>query len=438
MSLASSLAILGDGSLPEKYEGLKSHLPSEWIAACLKQHGIASVRKRKLPVEQVVWLVIGMALYRDRPISEIVGRLELVLPGKDGERRGIAKAAIPPARDRLGSEPMAELFGLTAESWAGASADAHRWRGLRLLGMDGSTLRVPDSPENREAFHVCNGSSYPSVRVAALMVLRSRLLRGFAMADCRTSEMTLGRGLASEIPDDSVTVMDRYYYSYALWQAIRTEKTNRHWLVRARKDVMWRVVEEYGPCDQLVEIEVGKATQKKHPELPATIRARAIRDERPGYRPRVLLTSLLDPKLYPGREIGALYVERWELEQGYDEIKTETLEQEETLRSKTPERIRQELWGLTVAYNLIRRQMESVAMECKVAPSRISFRGSLMLLRDLFFWAEVATPGSLPKMMAKMRLNMRYLILPPRRARSYPRRVKSPQRKYLTNRTHPS
>ena len=87
MSLASTLAALSDGSLPTTFDGLRTHLPLEWIKACLEEGGMASLRRRKLPVENVVWLIVGMGLLRNRPIAEIVERLDLVLPGKDGQRQ---------------------------------------------------------------------------------------------------------------------------------------------------------------------------------------------------------------------------------------------------------------------------------------------------------------------------------------------------------------
>lgn len=92
-----------------------------------------------------------------------------------------------------------------------------------------------------------------------------------------------------------------------------------------------------------------------------------------------------------------------------------------------------------MAYNLVRHEMEAVALEHDVSPRRISFRGALMLVRDLFMWAAVASPGSLPKMVKQMRVEMRHLILPPRRSeRRYPRRVKIKMSGYLRNDEHPA
>lgn len=443
MGLASSLVSLGDGTLPASFEGLKSQVDIEWIQSALARHGVATVRKRKLTAEQVVWLVVGMSLYRDRPIPEIVRRLDLVLPGPNGERQDIAKGAITPARDRVGLEPLRELFQTTARHWALASAERHRWRGLAVLGADGTVLRVPDSRENREKFGLPGSkrrsAGYPQIRAVGVMALRSHLLLDFDFAGCRTGEVTLAAPMLARVPSRSLTLLDRGFVSYFLLHQIRSGGEDRHWLVRARKGLKWRVVKSLGRGDSLVEITLSYRARREHPELPEKFLARAVRYRRKGFRPQVLLTSLLDAEKYPAAEIAELYHERWELELGYDEIKTHTLENLEAIRSKSPERVAQEVWGLAVAYNLVRHEMEAVALEHDVPPRRISFRGALMLVRDLFMWAAVASPGSLPKMVKQMRVEMRHLILPPRRSeRRYPRRVKIKMSSYLRNDEHPA
>lgn len=445
MGLASALVCLGDGTLPESFEGLKSQLDIGWIESALAAHDVATVRNRKLAAEQVVWLVVGMGLYRDRPISELVKRLDLVLPGADGKRRGISRGAIPPARDRVGAQPLRELFQTTARHWALASAERHRWRGLMVLGADGTMLRVPDSAENREAFHLPahnsrrGSSGYPQIRAAGLMVLRSHLLLDFDFAGCQVGESALTKPLIKRVPDLSLTILDRNFIDYALLQGLRSNGKQRHWLVRGKKSLKWKVVRRLGSGDDLVEIAFSRNARCDDPQLPVAFIARVIRYRRAGFRPGILLTSLVDEKLYPVGEIVGLYHERWELELGYDEIKTHALEREEAIRSKSPERVAQEIWGLVVAYNLVRHEMEAVAQKCRVAPQRISFRGSLRLIRDLFLWAEVASPGKLPKMIRDMRFEMEDLVLPPRRSmRRYPRHVKIKLSGYPRNERHPA
>lgn len=436
MGLTSSFVALGDGTLPSSFEGLKSHLPAEWVEACLANNGVATLRKRKLPVEEVVWLVIGMALYRDRPILEVVQRLNLVLPGENGEKRTIAKGAITPARDRVGYEPLRDLFRATGSHWGVEAAQRQAWHGLKIFGIDGVTLRVPDSAENRQEFELHSGSSYPVVRATALMALRSRLLVDFCFSGCRTGEVTLAKDLLPSIPDNSLTILDRLYHNFPFWQDIRSGGQERHWLVRVRKDLRWTVIKTLGRGDELVEIRVSESSRARNPGLPEIIRARAIRYRKPGFRTRTLLTSLLDWQAFPAAEIAALYHERWELELAYNEIKTGTLERLEAIRSHSPDRVRQELWGIVIAYNLVRREMETMARELGIPPSRISFRAALMLIRDLFVWAAIASPGSLPKMLKGMRLDLQHMVLPPRRFRTYPRHVKSKPRKYPRNVGH--
>jgi hypothetical protein len=443
LTLISTLDALSDGTLPSSFRGLRSHVDVEWIESALARGGVATVRKRKLPVEEVVWLVIGISLYRDRPMVEVVHRLDLVQSASDGAVGQVTKGAIPQARERVGVEPMKILFETTARHWAWKDADEDRWRGLMVLGADGSTLRVSDSPENRKAFRLPpqsrgRSAGYPQVRVSVLMALRSRVWMDFDFADNRTGEGPITWPLIQRVPDESVTILDGYYGNYAQLQELRLNGKDRHWVLRAKKNARRHLVKRLGPGDDLVEIALPSNVRKAHPEQPARFLVRLIRYRRKGFRSRVLMTSLIDPQAYPAAEIVELYHERWELELGYDELKTHTLEREETIRSQTPDHVRQELWGMAIAYNLVRREMDLFARAHKLPPRRISFRTSLMLIRDLFMWAATASPGSLPKMIKRLRLDMNQLVLPPRATdRRYPRHVKLAWSRYARNNRHP-
>lgn len=140
---------------------------------------------------------------------------------------------------------------------------------------------------------------------------------------------------------------------------------------------------------------------------------------------------MLDSKAYPAEDIIPLYHERWELELGYDEMKSEMLENEETIRSKTVEGVKQELWGLFLAYNLVRLEMERIADEAGVEPTRISFVAALRFIQDEMLWCAVASPGAIPKKLQRLRAQLKRFILPPRRPeRAYPRAVKTIKSKY--------
>ncbi len=425
MHLASSLASTAAVPRPEKFGAFAKHLPHEWIEQALQATGSATVRKRRLPAEQVVWLVLGMALFRDRSIVEIVDKLDLALPGA-GEAP-IAPSAVPQARARLGEEPMAWLFGRSAQNWAHASADRHRWRGLALYAVDGTALRVPDSVENRAHFGSAKGrtqSGYPMTRAVALMAARSHLLAAARFGPYTRGEHSYANELWSEVPDRSLTIVDRNFLVAGVLIPLSRAGQERHWLIRAKKNTSWRVVKRLGPKDELVEMEVSYQARKKDHTLPKVFLARAIRYQRKGFRPQTLLTSLLDADRYPAAEMAGIYHERWEIELGYDEIKTEVLEREESIRSKSPTAVAQEIWGILLAYNLVRLEMERVADEAGVEPTRISFITALHLVCDEWLWCAVASPGAIPKHLHNLRAKLARLILPPRRARTYPRAVK--------------
>ncbi len=326
---------------------------------------------------------------------------------------------------------MKWLFERTASAWAHASAAANRWRGLALYGIDGSSLRVPDTPENRAHFGGQSGrkgseSGYPMARIVALMVLRSHILANAWFGPYGgTNELSPARELQASIPDDTLTIVDRGFLAATMLLGIQASGQNRHWLTRAKSTSKWRVLRRLGKGDELVEMAVSRHARSQDPSLSRTWTMRAIRYHRKGFRPQTLLTSLLDSKQYPASEIIALYHERWELELGYDELKTELLDREETIRSKTRQGVEQELWGILLAYNLVRVEMERVAKMTKVEPTRISFVESLRLIRDEWAWLSVTSPGAIPKRLASLRSNIKRYVVPPRRSkRVYPRAVK--------------
>lgn len=409
-------------ALPANLDGLKAHLNPDWIEEALCYTGTASIRRRRLPAEQVVWLVIGMALYRREPIENIVERLDLAVPDKHGTL--LAKSTIAQARKRLKDEALEYLFTVTAAEWSARSADAHRWRGFALYGWDGTTMRVPDSAENRAAFGGQSthrgDSGYPQVRVVASMALRSHVLASFRIADYSTGETTLARGLWETVPDNSLVIFDRNFLIKG--QLVRFETSgNRHWLSRSKKNTRWAVVKHLGRNDDLVELEINE------PGMPKTWEIRAIHYKRRGFPPSTLLTSLTDAEAFPAKELVALYHERWECELGYDELKTHMLLREEAIRSRTPEGVRQELWGIAIAYNLVRLEMERAAAEARVPPTRISFVAAMsFVVQEISgLVGQRLALGTIPSRLAYLRQQLKRLVLPERRTkRAYPRAVK--------------
>jgi hypothetical protein len=432
MELGEAILTVGAGDRAASFDLFSETLDAAWIAQALQATGTATIRRRKLPAEYVVWLVIGMGLLRDRSIREVVRHLDLVLPTRGG-RGMVSGAAIAQARDRLGPEPLAALSAQTAAARGPPAADEARWRGPAVYGVDGTTLRVPDTAENEAGFGRVatrweSTGGYPQLRLVALMVLGQHLLTGLALGAFHDSELALATTLWPQLPDASLVIVDREFATYALFHQLGDAARQRHWLTRAKTGataLRRREVARLGPGDHLVDLTPSHQTRRNHADLPPTLRVRAIRYQRRGFRAQTLLTSLLDPVAHPAAELIALYHERWELELGFDEVKTHTLEREEALRSKTPARITQEVFGLAIGYNLVRLAMARVAARARVPPVRISFRHALQFIRLFWLTAWTASPGVLPRRLEALHDELALLILPERRPhRRYPRAVK--------------
>lgn len=420
---------------PQGIARFQASLDMAWIEEALAATGTASVRRRKFPAEQAVWLVLGMAVFRDRSIEDVVAHLGLTLPGTGS----LAKSAIPGARRRLGPAPIKHLFQRVAGAWANADK-AGDYRGLTLLGIDGTSMRVQDSAANLEHFGkpTCRdgeGGGYPQLRLAALLNLGTRMVTDLEFGAFETGEVTLAAPLVARLPEASLTLVDRGFYSYKLVHDVTHGGRDRHLLARIRKNIEVEVVEVLKDGTERVRIHPSKSLRRTNPEFAEPLEGRVITYQHPGGEPSRLFTTLMDETLHPAPELIRLYHDRWELEIAFDEIKTHMLERLESLRSKSPDGVEQELWGVFLVYNLVRREMLLAAASAKVAPRRISFWESLLLIRNVWITSWLTTPGNIPRNLVDLRKNLGSLVLPERRTeRRYPRHVKIKMSNYARNR----
>lgn len=191
---------------------LAEHLPQAWIEAALSATGTASIRRRRLPAEQVVWLVIALALYRHQSMPEVLATLDLALPAPAAPV--VSKNAVTQARQRLGSAPLEELFSRTAKAWCAQDAGHHNWKGWSLWAMDGTTFRTPDSADNRARFGAQSYASgrvagYPQVRAVSVTAIPTHLVADMAFGQYGQNEMLYAKKLVERITDHSLTVFDR-------------------------------------------------------------------------------------------------------------------------------------------------------------------------------------------------------------------------------------
>lgn len=448
MSFGDWLEEVATGPRPDGFEGMVEAMEAEWIERALAATGTQSIRRRRIPAEVVVWLVIGMALFRDRTVTSVLSYLGLVEPPKSGKRERatgafVSSSAVAQARQRLGWEPLEKLFSTTARHWTTEARDLNEWRGLSLLGVDGTTLRLPDTPENSEVYGRPGSSrgstSYPQARVVAAMALQSRILWRAVVGMYDQNEQTLADELWPKLPERSLTILDRGFVNYGTFARLAAAGGSRHFLCRAKKNLKFDVVRSLGPGDTIVDVTLSPQQRRADPSLPKSLRLRLLEYQIQGFEPQRLLTSLVDATEYPAQEIVKLYHLRWELEIGFSEVKVHTLERRETIRSKTANGVLQEVWGLLVAYNIVRVMMMRAARSAGVEPSRMSFRNSFLLVRSFMLWAWCDAPGTLPKFYAKLCSELVHLVLPERRPeRHYPRAVKIKMSGYACKGTAPN
>ena len=415
-TLNETLAELPVGGMAE----LSALIDPAWIEQALQATGKASIRRRKLPAEHAVWLVIGLALFRQMPLWQVVQEMALTL---DGQALPAPSASVQ-ARQRLGAEPLEHLFGLLTGAWGRAHA-VHE-QTLRVLAVDGVVWSAPDSADNRQKLG--SGQTqygpqpWPMVRAVCLLDTDSHELLDAQLGDYHQGELTLAAGLSGL--DDSITLFDRAYFSAAFLLDWQGEGRERHWLMRARDNLRHEVEQTLSENDWLIRMPVSQQARKLRPQLPSHWQARMVQTMVDG-KPRRFITSMLDSQRFGAQELVQLYRQRWEIELGFREIKQSLQQSHSVLRSRQPELVMQEVWGVLIAHTLLRRCMRLMAQHAKVEPVRISFHTARHAIVGVLRGVHLARPGVVPQHLQWLMDKAKHFVLPPRRhGRSFPREVK--------------
>ena len=432
--LSDALSLVTDlPRSPPDWRRLGAHLPYEWIEAALEYKGKASIRVRRLPAQQVVWLVIGLALYRHLAIKEVLDDLDLALPELEG--RCVTASAACQARERLGAEPLHWLFQTSAKAWHNEDRSAFQFHGMDLLAMDGTTLRLADSAANREHFGAQiyadkKVANFPQTRGVTLMSVPTHLVLDARFGVYKTSEMTYARELLPSIPDNSLTILDRGFLSAELLFNMVARGTQRHFLIPAKSNTKWKLIDGTDE-DGTVEMEVSNEAMALDATLPATWRARAIRIADGKGKLVYLLTSLTDRKLFRAKQLVDCYWRRWEIETSYRELKHSMLGPAHTLRSMTVEGVTQEIWGALIAYNLVRVEIAKAALEANCQPTDISFTLAFRTIQyELFIAAATQAQGKLPAGLKRLRQRLVLDLKEFRPDRKFDRVVKAKAQRY--------
>jgi transposase IS4-like protein/DDE family transposase len=388
--MARTIATLPAGTRITDYISLgvlTKTFPMTKVRAILSATNKASVRQRDLPAHVVVYYVIALALYMQSSYREVLrclmeGIQWLLDPSAAVKVAG--KSGISQARTRLGWEPLQRLHDEVVRPIAVQATRGAWYRGWRLVSLDGSTLDVADEDTNSAAFgrprSDRGASAFPQIRFVSLVESGTHVLFASQMADYGTGEIALAKAVLPGLQKGMLCLADRLFFGVALWNQARA----------GGADLLWRIKKNIRlPCEK--RLPDGSYLSRIYPSERDRrhntngVRVRVVdyrlvglADAEPLYR---LATTIIDHAKAPARELAALYHERWEIETALDELKTHLRGANIVLRSKTPDLIRQEFYGLMMAHFAIRSLMHEAALNADKDPDKLSFVHAVRVVR---------------------------------------------------------
>jgi len=297
------------------------------------------------------------------------------------------------ARARLPASALRRLMRWLGRKTSQEAPAAWRWCGRRVKVVDGSTVSMPDTPANQQAYPQLGsqkpGPGFPIARIVVVFCLATGVVLEAAIGKCqgkRTGENSLFRSLWDELEPEDIILGDRYYCSYFDIAMLRRRGVDSVFRLHQRRPCDFRRGRRLGTEDQIVTWlrppRPEWMDEATYAQIPETMEVRQVRIHvgTPGVRTRVIeiATTLLDPEVYTKADLGKLFRQRWHAELDLRSIKI--VLGMDVLRCKTPEMVRKETWMTLLGYNVIRALMTQAAQEHQREPRRLSFKGALQTL----------------------------------------------------------
>ena len=360
--------------------------PPDRVQQVLAETGKASERERDLPAQVMVYDAIAMALYMGSSTREVLRCLLEGLRwlwGADAVKVA-GKSGISQARSRLGEMPLRRLYEQVVQPVATRATKGAWYRTWRLVSLDGSSLDVADTAENGEAFGYPGASrgesAFPQLRFVALVENGTHVLFGAKLGGTADGEMTLAHDVVPALRPGMLCLADRYFFGYALWR--KAAATGADLLWRVKCNLRLPRVTVLGDGSYLSVIYPSEK-DRRHSTNGVRVRVveyrlEGVADAEPLYR---LVTTILDPAQAPATDLAVLYHERWEIEGALAQLKTHLRGARVVLRSKTPDLVRQEFWGLLLAHFAVRGLMHEAALRADEDPDRLSFLHAVRVVR---------------------------------------------------------
>lgn len=365
---------------------LSKIFPLQTIQLTLANTQKESKRLRELPSHIMIYYVIASAFFMTSNLKEVLRCLlegfkflPFLPPIKITGKSGISQA-----RKRLGYEPLQHLYRNTVAPIACSSTKGAWYKEWRLVSLDGSTLNVPDEKANKDYFghpisYIEDRYNYPQLRFACLAEAGTHVLFGAKWGTYKESEVSLARQVIQSLEPGMLCLTDRGLCNYPLWCQAFDRGADLLW--RCRNEFVLPVAEVLPDGSYLSTFCPRSRTSVKNQPMKVRVieyRINGIEDKDRVYR---LITSILDYTTAPALELAALYHERWEIENCFDELKTHLLSGRDFLRSKTPDLVKQEFYGLLLAHYALRGLIHEAALSADEDPDRLSFTHTLSIIK---------------------------------------------------------
>jgi hypothetical protein len=396
-------------------------VPFELVDAVLAETKTTQRRLRDLPSRVGVYFVLALCLFPALGYRKVWAKLTTTTRS----RKPPSGKAFRDLRRRLGAAPMKALFEVLAGPVAAPRTPGVRFGRYRTVAFDGCvSFKVADTVRNRCWLGKLKASlgvtGYPVVRLMTVVETGTRALLGAVFGSPATGEIDYVRALLPVLGADMLVLADRGFDAEAFLTELAD--TGAQFLVRLRATRRLPVLARLDDGSHLSRIG---ALTVRIITADITVNCADGTHYTATYR---LATTLTDPRRHPARRLIALYHERWEHEIAYLALR-HTLADGRVLRSTDPVGLEEEMWALLVVYQALRRAMVT-AVESRpgIDPDRASFTTALETAKDLLVNAANLTDDSDP--LGHIGRAVLADLLPPRRARTSVRKVKSPLSRY--------
>ncbi len=418
-------------------DGLSRVISSARVAQVLQRAGASERRIRKLSLVLTVFVCIGMNLFADEAIDAVLRKLlagaRFLRPEQDLDLAGAS--AICQRRRQLGVRPMVALFHEVCKPLATVATRAAFRFGLRVMAIDGTVEDVADSPANARYFGRLKGSrgasAFPQIRCVYLCECGTHAICDAGVWPSEVDERLGGWRMLRSVGPGMLVMWDCGFHSYDMCVRCRTQ--GAQFLGRVPAVVRFTPIERLADGSYLAYLRPSDRHRRRQGErlLVRVIEYTVNDPHRPhhGQRHR-LITSLCEVAQASAHALAVEYHKRWEVEIVIDETDTHQRRPLRPFRSRTPQGVLQEIYGLLLAHYLVRSLMQEAAQALDLAPDQLSFVGALRIIREAVFQAQIVAPHQARDWYHRLLRDIGREQLPQRANRSNPRVVKRKMSKF--------